>query len=201
LAIIAEQRRAYVTINLIYYGLILVGMGYAAYDPALQKSIMNAVGTAFTQGPLTAVTNAYLDSQILPAIVLTFGVNLAIGSVGTMTLPSLIIPFSGFLMGGYRAILWGLIYSPTTPEMKTILIPHALTLILEGQAYILVMLAAFLQGRAFLLPKTVGATLHRHGYWIGLKLTFQLYILVILVLLAAAIYEVLEATLLVNVLR
>lgn len=201
LTIIADHRRAYITINLVYYSLILVGMVYAAYDPALQKSIMEAAGTAFTQGPLAAVTDAYLNTQVLSATLLTFGVNLAIGSVATITLPSLIVPFSGLLMGGYRALLWGLIYSPTTTEMQTILLPHALTLILEGQAYILVMLGAYLQGRAFLLPKTVGATSHRKGYWQGLMLTFRLYILVILVLLGAAIYEVLEATWLLSMLR
>lgn len=201
LTIIADHRRAYITINLVYYSLILVGMVYAAYDPALQKSIMEAAGTAFTQGPLAAVTDAYLNTQVLSATLLTFGVNLAIGSMATITLPSLIVPFSGLLMGAYRALLWGLIYSPTTPEMQTILLPHALTLILEGQAYILVMLGAYLQGRAFLLPKTVGATSHRKGYWQGLMLTFRLYILVILVLLGVAIYEVLEATWLLSVLR
>lgn len=193
LEILREHRRAYLTLNLIYYGLIPVGMIYAAMNPEVQKTLMQAAGTAFTQGPLAAVGIAYLNMEIVKAILLTFGVNLVVGSIATITLPSLFVPFSGLLMGAYRALIWGMIYAPTTPEMRTILIPHSLTMILEGQAYILAMLAVFIQGRAFLLPQRVGETSHRRGYWLGVKLTFRMYVLVILVLLVAAVYEVIEA--------
>jgi hypothetical protein len=193
LEIIRAHKRAYLGINLFYYALIGVGMIYAAFNPALQQELLKQVGVAFTQGPLQAVTDAYVNTQIVQATALTFLVNLFVGRFATITLPSLIIPFSGFLMGAYRALLWGLIYSPTTPDMQFILIPHALTLLLEGQAYVLALLAAFVQGKAFLKPRSVGTTSHRAGYWIGLKLTAQLYILIVAVLLIAAVYEVLEA--------
>ena len=193
LQIIRAHQRAYLGINIFYYTLILVGMVYAAFNPELQQAVLKQVGVAFTQGPLQAVGDAYVNTQIVQATALTFLVNLFIGSFATITLPSLIIPFSGFLMGGYRALLWGLIYSPTTPDMQFILIPHALTLLIEGQAYVLALFAAFVQGKAFLKPRSVGTTSHREGYWIGLKLTAQLYILIVAVLLIAAVYEVLEA--------
>lgn len=190
---IRAHRRAYLGINLFYYALIVVGMMYAAFDPAVQQTLLQQVGTAFTQGPLQAVTDAYVNTQIVQATALTFVVNLLVGCFATITLPSLVIPFSGFLMGAYRALLWGLIYSPTTPQMQFILIPHSLTLLLEGQAYVLALFAAYVQGRAFLSPRSVGRTSHREGYWIGVKLTAQLYVLIVVVLLIAAVYEVLEA--------
>ncbi len=199
--IVRTHQRAYLVLNLFYYGLIVVGMIYAAFNPALQQTLMQSVGIAFSQGPLEAVTSAYVNAQIVQATALTFIVNLVIGSFGTITLPSLIIPFSGLLMGAYRALVWGLIYSPTTSEMQFILLPHALTLLLEGQAYVLAMLGVVIQGRGLLQPRTVGAASHREGLWLGIKQSAQLYVLIIAFLLVAAVYEVLEALLLLNVLR
>ena len=76
-------------------------------------------------GPLSVVGQAYVNAQVFTAILATFLVNLFIGSFGTITLPSLIIPFSGFLIGIYRAVLWGLLLSPAHPDMRLIMIPHS----------------------------------------------------------------------------
>jgi hypothetical protein len=194
--ILREHRRAYVTLNIFYYGVIVLGMIYAVFDPGAQQMVLQSIGTVFTQGPLAALGDAYLNAKVVEATGLTFVVNLFIGSFATITLPSLILPFSGLFMGAYRAFLWGLIYSPTSTQMQMVLLPHSLTLILEGQAYVLTLLGVVIQGRALLLPRTVGATTHLEGLWTGIKLSAQLYILVILVLAIAAIYEVLEAVIL-----
>lgn len=195
--IIRTHRRAYLWLNVMYYGLIGVGIGYAMFDPNLQNLIINAVGAAFSQGPLAVIGEAYITGQTLRAILLTFVINLFVGSGATITLPSLLIPFSGLLMGAYRAIVWGLIYAPNTPELRIIFFPHLPTLLLEGQAYVLALLAAVIQGRALFAPHTIGATTRWQGYKHSLKLTLQLYMLVLLVLAVAAIYEVLEAALLI----
>ena len=189
---IKESCRAYIVLNLAYYGLVTCGMIYVAFNPSLQQSLLELVGSAFTEGPFSAVGSAYVRGQVLQAIVLTFVVNLFIGSIVWITLPSLVIPFSGLLLGAYRAILWGLLLSPTTPEMRLVMIPHSLVLILEGQAYILAMLAAYVQGRAFLWPRSVGVATRRQGYGLGLKRSVRIYLLVVLVLAVAAVYEALE---------
>ena len=189
---IKESRRAYIVLNLVYYGLVICGMIYVAFNPSLQQSLLELVGSAFTQGPFSAVGSAYVGGQVLQAMVLTFVVNLFIGSIAVITLPSLVIPFSGLLTGAYRAVLWGLLLSPTTPVLRWVMIPHSLVLILEGQAYILAMLAAYVQGRAFLWPRSVGAATRRQGYGLGVKRSVRIYLLVVLVLAVAAIYEALE---------
>lgn len=201
LHILREHGRAYVTLNIFYYGVIVLGMIYAMFDPGVQQTLIQAAGTTFTQGPLGALGDAYLNAKVFEATGLTFVVNLLIGSFGTITLPSLIIPFSGLLMGAYRAFLWGLIYAPTSPQLQMILLPHSLTLILEGQAYVLTMLGVVIQGRALLFPRTVGASTHREGFWIGIKQSAQLYILVVIVLAIAAIYEVLESVILLSTVK
>lgn len=104
----------------------------------------------------------------------------------------MVIPFSGVVMGIIRAILWGLLLSPAHPDLRLVMILYSITLILEGQGYILAIFAAYLDGCAFLWSKTVGAETHAEGYWEGMKQTGKIYVLVTLTLAAAAIYEVLE---------
>ena len=176
-------------------------MVYVAFNPSLQQSLIATVGSAFTEGPLSAVGSAYSGGQVLWAMVLTFAVNLFLGSIAVITLPSLVIPFSGLLMGVYRAILWGLLLSPTAPELRLVMIPHSLVLILEGQAYILAMLAAYVQGRAFLWPRSVGVATRRQGYGLGVKRSVRIYLLVVLVLAVSAVYEALEVIIVARLVR
>ena len=188
-AVVKEYRRAYVLLNLFYYGLMAAAMVYVAFDPALQKTMWDEVGEAFGTTPLTSgVIDAYGSGQVLLAAALTFAVNLVLGSFVFITVPSLIVPFSGILVGVYRALLWGLLFSPTAFLGAGILF-HWPTILLEGQAYIMVMLAAYAQGMAFLRPKTVGAKTRGQGYWEGVKRSVRIYVLVAITLLVAAIYE------------
>ena len=199
-ALVQENKRAYIVINVVYYGLVLIFMGVAAFNPALQDELLKTIGKSFMTGPLAVVGEAYVNAEVLTAIGLTFVVNLFLGSLAVITIPSLVIPFVGLLMGVYRAILWGLIFYPGHPDMQIIMIPHSLTLILEGQAYILALFGAYLQGRAFLWPKSVGLESHWQGYLEGLKRTGKIYLLVTITLIIAAIYEVIEVVLMAKLL-
>lgn len=187
-----EHAGVYVALNVVYYGLVVVGAVFAAFNPELQELLIEAVGEAFLQGPLALVGAAYIEGDVFLAAVLTFGVNLLAGSFLSLTLPSLIVPFTGLLMGIYRAFTWGFILSPSHPELAGPMIPHSLTLILEGQAYIVAMLAVWVQGMAFLKPRSAGVRTHREGYLAGLLRTMRLYFLVVILLAVAAVYEALE---------
>ena len=199
--LVQEHRHTYTILNVLYYGLVIIFMVYVAFNRPLQDELLQSIGESFMTGPLSFVGSAYVNTKVLAAIAATFFVNLLAGSFGTITLPSLIIPFSGILVGFYRAVLWGLILSPAHPDLRMVMIPHSLTLILEGQAYILTMLAAYLQGRAFLWPKTVGLESRGRGYLEGLKRTGKIYLLVVLTLLIAAIYEVIEVVIMIKLVQ
>lgn len=196
--LVQENRRAYIFLNILYYGLVAVCMIYVAFNQELQRSLMEQVGAAFMTGPMAFVGQSYVNAQVFTAILATFFVNLLIGSFASVTLPSLVIPFSGMLIGVYRAVLWGLLLSPANPDLRLAMIPHSVTLILEGQAYILAMLAAYIQGRAFLWPKSVGLERRARGYLEGLKRTGKLYVLIVLTLAIAAIYEVIEVVIMIQ---
>jgi hypothetical protein len=199
--LVQENRRAYIVLNVVYYALVVIFMIYVAFNQPLQQSLLEAAGATFMTGPLSIVGQSYANAQVFKAILVTFVVNLSIGSFGSITLPSLIIPFSGILVGGFRAILWGLILSPASPDLRLAMIPHSLTLIIEGQAYILTMLAAYIQGRAFLWPNRIGLERRGQGYLEGLKRTGKLYVLVFLTLLIAAIYEVIEVVIMIKLVQ
>jgi hypothetical protein len=188
LTLVGEHRRAYLLLNLAYYGLIVAAMVYAAFHPSMQRSLLDEVGRALGTGPMETLAGAYSGGHLLLAIVLTFAVNLVVGSFLYITLPSLIVPFSGLLVGAFRALLWGLMFSPTAVMGAgfLLLLP---TMILEGQAYVLIMLAAWVQGMAFLWPNSVGAKTHRMGYWEGVKRSARVYVLLAIVLLVAAVVE------------
>jgi hypothetical protein len=190
--IIKEHSRAYVALNVIYYGLILGAMFFVAFNPSLQQSLMAHVREAFAKGSFRPVWFAYAHKHVLLAMVLTFLVNFVFGSLATITLPSMIVPFSGLAMGILRATLWGLLFSPTESGIGLGMIPHSLTVVLEGQAYVVAMFAAYLHGRSFVQPRSVGAATCGEGYVAGLKMSLHLYSLVILLLFVSAVYEAIE---------
>ncbi len=200
LGVIREHRRAYLVLNVVYYGLVACAMVLVAFHPEVQQSLLEKAQQGLTQGPLAAVASAYAEGRVLTAMALTFVVNLLLGAFVSITLPSLVIPFAGLFVGIVRAVLWGVLLSPASPQLRGGMIVHSLTLILEGQAYILAMLATYVQGKSFLRPHSVGAQGHLHGYWLGLKYSMRLYILVVIVLAVAAVYEALEVIYLVPLL-
>lgn len=197
--LINKDRRAFNLINIGYFSVIVIGMLIIRSNAEFQARLLALIGEAFSTGPMQYVTGAYSNGEIILAIALTFFVNLFLGCFIAITLPSLIVPFSGLMVGAYRALLWGFIFSPDLSGLdlpKIIIgIGVGLLLIFEGEAYVLGMFAAFLQSRAWVKPASVGAENHKQGYLAGLRLTLRMYLLVIGMLMIAAIYEVILAVL------
>jgi hypothetical protein len=191
LALVVEYRRSYFVLNAVYYGLVAAGMLYAVINPDVQQWLLEQM-KAGLKGPLAPVADAYA-SGLLPAIAMTFAVNLLGGSFASITLPSLVIPYSGMLIGGYRAVLWGLLFAPHTLDVNGRMVVRgsllAVLILLEGQGYVLTMLAAHLQGKAFLSPVSVLAGSRWQGYQIGVRQSLRLYWFVAAALAVAAIYE------------
>ena len=109
---IQEAIKPYIALNIAYYGLILGTMAIAAFTPALQQSFSEAVIGSLDQGPLGPLLEAYSTGHVLLSISLTFGINLVLGSFLWITLPSMVVPFSGLLLAGVRAVMWGLLFYP-----------------------------------------------------------------------------------------
>jgi len=187
LSALRRERWAYLWLNLAYYGLVGAGMAWAAFDRPLQEQLLTMVEGELRAGALAPVSAIYDRGGVLLAAAVTFGVNLVIGSLASITLPSLVVPFSGLGLAAVRAVLWGLLFAPGTLDMgggeAVAGLSVALVVLLEGQGYV--------QGRPFVWPASVGARNRREGYAIGVGRALTIYGAVALVLAIAALVEAL----------
>jgi len=168
-------------------------MAVAAFRPQIQQVLTSKIQTSL-QTSLPGVTHAYRSGNVLRAAAGTFAVNTVGGAFASISLPSLIVPFSGMLITALRMTVWGLILSPTNHTLRMVLIPHSLTLLLEGQAYILAALGSYLLGKWWLFPAKAGFPSHTRGYLAGLKANLALYVVIVPILLISAVYEASEVT-------
>ena len=97
LTMIRDNRKAFNLINIGYFAIVLFGMLIVRLQPEVQEGLVNMIGEAFSTGPMQYVTGAYSNGQAVAAISLTFVINLLLGCLVSITLPSLIVPFSGSL--------------------------------------------------------------------------------------------------------
>jgi len=66
-------------------------------------------------------------------------------------------------MGPSRTFLWGVVFAPSSRLMVHLLVLHTLTLALEGQAYVVPMFAAYVNG-SFRLGQMIRYIAHGVGW-------------------------------------
>jgi len=191
LSLVKQDFREYVLLNAMFYGLVTASMTYAYFFPNIQRELMQTVRTEFLE-IFPFVVEAYMSGNFPLAAALTFFINLILGSFVYITLLSLVIPFGGIVMGCVRAAAWGLLLAPTSPELASPMIPHFLTLILEGQGYIFAIFGATVHWKGVIWPRSIGEEKRSRAYLTGLKKTAQIYTLVALFLAISAVYEAFE---------
>ena len=185
-----QHVRALLVLNAVYFGAAVLAAGYAFLNPVIQSQVTEAAVDAFSPtGGLGPLVQAYLGGELLRAILLTFLVNLILGSLVVITLPSAVIPFAGLLIGVYRAVLWGLLFAPTPGStMGPTLWLHMPTILLEGEAYVIAMLGVWLWWRA-----VITSPRQRWMAWLhDFKLQLGVYAVMTVLLAAAAVYESIE---------
>ncbi|GAA2986653.1 hypothetical protein [Streptosporangium longisporum] len=191
--VIKEHRRTFIVFNVVFYGLFVATMivTAAVYPEAQVSAVKGVQGDLNQPGLGSAVAAGYDSGNILWAAGVTLFVNFFIGALLTTTLPSLIIPFFGIAFTVYRVTQWGILFVPLDGNYAAF-IPHLVTLIVEGQAYLIAAFAVWIHGRKFLRPGRFSLPTRRAGYKAGLKDTLRLYPLVVMLLIIGAIYEAIE---------
>ncbi|MFC3745099.1 hypothetical protein [Paenibacillus sp. GCM10012306] len=188
LGIIGRNIRPYLVLNLLTYGLLILGLILGYFFPSIAKASVDAMASVSSLSPAQGGVMATIDSGNAPTLaVIILIANLCFGALGMATLPSLLIPFSGIVIHALFAGFLGLTYAPY--EGWDVLLPHSLTLLIELQAYIVLMLGAYLLGKYVLSPQANGFTSRWAGYKHGLVETAWLYIPAIVLLILGAIYE------------
>ncbi|MFC7376188.1 MULTISPECIES: hypothetical protein [unclassified Brachybacterium] len=187
LSLMREHRRAYRLLNVMAYGLLVLGMAIGMLFPevtASQRTGLQASGDA-------DLVTSLLSSPWLFALTI-LAVNIGRIIVATIVVPSLVIPFSGIAVFAYFAVTTGMTLAPVDTATRISLIPHVPTMVIEFQAYVLMMLGAYVLGRAWLRPATVGQQSHRRGYLGGLRRMAWLALAALALLVAGAVYEALS---------
>lgn len=195
--IFRKEWKLFLLINVIYFGAILAGAIVAATYPDLQLSLINATGQTYGSGGiLSGVGDAYLAGNVPVAAIVTFAVNFFIGTLGMLTIPSLILPFWALLFGVYRALLWGIMLVVPIPGVLplNVLLPHYLTLLLEGEAYVVAIFACTRGLIALIKPQSFGTPSRLKAYKQALVDNGKLLTVVIALLAVAAVYEAVEVT-------
>lgn len=182
--IIRENRRVYLLLNLATYGIGLVGFAIGLMFPELVQA---RAASMEEDGTADLVLSIFSQPWLFALVIL--GVNVFQLSALTIVLPSLIVPFAGVAAFGVWVAVTGVSLVPTSDIGWVALIPHSLTVIIELQAYILLALGAFLLGKYWLFPRTVGADNRRQGYLRGLKTLGWLALPAFALLVIGAIWE------------
>ncbi|WP_406689616.1 stage II sporulation protein M [Saccharopolyspora sp. ID03-671] len=173
--------RTYLIINAGAYGLTLVGLVLGMLFPELNETQAAALVDDGTAGLVTELVH----TPPLFALVI-LAVNVFRLSLLTIVAPSLVAPFAGLAFFAYWAVETGITLAPVTPQAAVAMIPHSLTIIIELQAYILLLLGSFLLGRSWLVP---GAGTRRQGYVRGLRRLGLLALPALALLVVGAIWE------------
>lgn len=183
-ALIRAHRRAYATITAATYGLLLLGFAVGLLFPALPAARAAALEADGTSDLVTTVASS---APVFALVILA--VNVLRLSLLTIVIPSLVVPFAGLAFFAYWVAETGITLVQTTPVGWVALIPHALTVLIELQAYALLALGAFLLGRAWLRPALVEAPTHRAGYVHGLRSLGILSLPALVLLVIGAVWE------------
>lgn len=195
LAEIGKYKRLFLSLHLIYFGTVVLFMLVSYAVPELQSCFLVGVSSQITDGsgPLGIAGEAYMSKNILRAAVTTFAINFPLGSLLCITLPSIIIPGSGALIAGLRASLWGLLLAPTFDALSGMMVPHSVTLLLEGHAYVIATFFGVLV-LVYLFRKAEGPSAGTR-YGRALLMNVRGNLLVAIVLAVAAVYEAIEVIL------
>ncbi|WP_340682753.1 stage II sporulation protein M [Amycolatopsis coloradensis] len=185
--IIRADLRAYLLVNVFVYGMLLLGMALGSLFPGLRAARV----ASFAGGGQGALVDAVVGNGWVFGTVI-FLVNVFPTALLLITLPSLVVPFAGLAVFAVKTIDLGITLAPVDATSRLILIPHSLTLLIEFQAYALVMFGAYLLGRSWLRPATVDAPTRRHGYVRGLTRLGWLWLPALALFVVGAVYEAIE---------
>jgi hypothetical protein len=194
LAALTTHRRLNWTVHVAYFGLYLLAAALVFRAPDLRNALQAIIQSDLSEGGglLQRAGSAYRSGNIAWAALVTFAINFFVGSVLVLTLPSCVIPGSGILVAGFRAVLWGLILVPATLQQAFMMLPHSGTLLLEGEGYILAAFFGLMVPLSLRRRPAESGSASPGGYRQAVLLNLKGCVLVAIVLAVAATYEATE---------
>jgi hypothetical protein len=192
--IFIEDKKLFLLTNAFYFGLVIVGALIAMAAPQAQRALFDLAGSGLSSGPLSSVGDAYLSGNVLYATAITFVTNLLLGTLIEITIPSLVFPPWALFMGFVRSLMWGIMLVVPIEGLYPIgkALPHYLTLLIEGEAYVVAIFACVRQIKAIVKPQCFGTDDRLKAYIRSIIDNGKLLLVVVLLLAMAALYEAWE---------
>jgi len=166
------------------YGLFLAGFATGLISPHLAQ----AQHTRLVDDGTADLVRSLISNPWLFALTILAVNAIKMGAL-TIVLPSMVVPFAGIALFAYWAFTTGVTLVPASDIGWVALIPHSITVVVEFQAYILLLLGAYLLGKNWIRPQAAGSDTRRGGYIRGLKHLRWLALVAALLLIVGAIYE------------
>lgn len=183
-ALIRQHARCYVYLNLMAYGLLVAGMVLGVLRPELNAML---TGSMDESGETGLVVSLLARPWLFALVIL--GVNLGKVALGFITLPSMIVPFAGIPLFAYWVFTTGIVLAPVDHLTAMTLIPHSVTLVIELQAYVLLLLGAYALGLAWIRPVSVGTTTRWRAWGRGMRLFGRMWVPALVLFVVGAVYE------------
>lgn len=192
-AIFRKDWKLFLGTNAVFFGAILAGALVALALPETQDAVLAVFAEQLKSGTLSPVGQAYGTGEILTAAAATFANNFTAGTVYSLTLPSLLFPPYGLIMGALRALTWGIAFIvPHNKMTLRIIVPHLVTLVVEGEAYVIAIFGGLRQLEALLWPGRLGEKSRIGAYLRAVSDNVKLLIPAALLLAIGGLYEAFE---------
>ena len=194
LTALGDWRRLLYGLHAIFFGLYLLAAAGVYFLPSVQAVLMAVVqGEIHGGGPLGAAGKAYATGNIPLAAAVTLAVNFFVGTLVSITVPSMVLPAIGSLAMLLRSSVIGLVLAPSSVALAGMMLPHSFTILVEMEAYIVATLFALLIP-IYLFRRSEGPTWYRR-YGRALLLNLKGLLLIFVILAVVAAYEAIEVIL------
>jgi hypothetical protein len=174
---------AYLIIMAFTYGAHVAGVVYSTTHPSERAALGRRISSDAAMG-----TDGMFRGMVGRNYAVLVGIIFAHNFQATfvdMLLPSLILPGYGvtsYIRASYHGgVVYGL---PLSTNIQTVSV-----VLLEGQAYIIAMLAVYVYGSRLIVPKLFGLSGYKEGIVVALKSYWRLILFVPVILFVAALYE------------
>jgi hypothetical protein len=195
LTALRDWRRLLYGLHALFFGLFLLTAAGVYYLPSVQTILLSALRNEIHggSGPLGVAGSAYGTNNIPLAAAVTLAVNFFVGTILSITLPSMVMPAIGSLAMLLRSLVIGAVLAPSTVPMAGMMLPHSFTLLVEMEAYIVATLFVLLIP-IYLFRRSEGPTWYRR-YGRALLVNLKGLLLIFGILAIVAVYEAIEVIL------
>lgn len=191
--IIRRDWKLLLAVNVFYFGILLIGGLIALLRPDIQGYWLDVLAAGLKSGPLAPVGSAVEAGKVVNLAVQIFKTNVITGTLAYITIPSLIFPPWALLIGAWRALLWGMAFViPYGRLTFGKLIFHYVTLLIEGEAYVIAIFASLRLIEALIWPVRFGQRSRLQAYAVAIMDYAKLFLVVLLLLAVGAVYEAFE---------